>query len=114
MSGSLDWHRNLLRAGESLHAGSTNVVIQWNNAVLQAIRNVNPGPAIAARALAITHTCIYDAWTPYDANAVPTQPTGIAKRSFAVSFETSCAVSAPLPMRLYMASEYSVGEFREG
>ena len=72
---------------------STNVVIQWNNAVLQAIRNVNPGPTIAARALAITHTCIYDAWTPYDANAVPTQPTGISKRSFATSSDITNSIS---------------------
>jgi hypothetical protein len=28
----------------------------------------------------------------------------------AVNIETSCAVSAPLPMKLYMTSEYSVGE----
>lgn len=66
-------------------SSSTDVVIQWNNAVLQAIRNVNPGPTIASRALAITHTCMYDAWTAYDANAVPTQANGISKTSLATS-----------------------------
>lgn len=28
------------------------------------------GPPIVARALAVSHTCIYDAWAPYDARAV--------------------------------------------
>jgi hypothetical protein len=51
-----------------------NVVIQWNNAALQEIRYFHPGAAINARALAITHTCMYDAWSAYDAKAVPTEP----------------------------------------
>jgi hypothetical protein len=50
-----------------------NVVIQWNNAVLQGVRDSKPGPPIVARALAIVHTCIYDAWAAYDENAVGTQ-----------------------------------------
>ena len=53
-----------------------NVVLQWNNAALQAIRDVNPGPTVASRAMAIMHTCMYDAWAPYDSLAVPTRPTG--------------------------------------
>jgi hypothetical protein len=32
------------------------LIIQWNNAVLQMIRETKPGPPIAARALAIVHT----------------------------------------------------------
>lgn len=83
----------LSRISSTQASNPSNVVIQWNNAVLQAIRNVNPGPSIAARALAITHTCIYDAWTPYDANAVPTQSTGIAKRSFAASSDMTNSIS---------------------
>ena len=77
---------------------NTDVVIQWNNAALQAIRNVNPGPTIASRALAITHTCMYDAWTPYDANAVPTQPTGIPKKAWQPSL-ICLPPSAMLPTR---------------
>src|SRR5260370_24589947 len=49
-----------------------NVVIQWTNAALQAIRDVIPGPSPASRALAILYTCMYDAWTVYDTQAVPT------------------------------------------
>jgi len=50
-----------------------NVVIQWNQAVLQAIRDTKPGPPMVARALAIVHTCIYDAWAAYDQHALGTQ-----------------------------------------
>jgi hypothetical protein len=74
-------------------ASSSDVVIQWNNAALQAIRNVNPGPTIASRALAITHTCMYDAWTPYDANAVPTQSNGIPKKSLAAISDMPNSIS---------------------
>ena len=43
-----------------------NVVIYWNNAALHVIRANHPGPPQVARALAITHTCMYDAWSAYD------------------------------------------------
>ena len=38
-----------------------NVVLQWSNMCLQAIRDTRPGPPMVARAIAIVHTCIYDA-----------------------------------------------------
>src|SRR5438046_10451291 len=50
-----------------------NVVIQWNNAALQGVRDSKLGPPMVARALAIVHTCIYDAWADYDKRAVGTQ-----------------------------------------
>jgi len=52
---------------------SPNVVIQWNNAALQGVRDSKIGPPMVARALAIVHTCIYDAWSAYDHKAVGTQ-----------------------------------------
>src|SRR5581483_2614593 len=60
--------------------GTPSAVIQWNNAALQAIRDVNPGPTIASRALAIMHTCMYDAWATYDPKANPTRPNGIRRQ----------------------------------
>src|SRR6185437_6511650 len=45
--------------------GQDNVVIQWNNAAVQTIRYRRPWPTIGARALAIAHTCMYDAWAAY-------------------------------------------------
>jgi hypothetical protein len=50
-----------------------NVVIQWNEALLQAVRDSRLGPPIAARALAIVHTCMYDAWAAYDKDATGTR-----------------------------------------
>jgi uncharacterized protein DUF6851/vanadium-dependent haloperoxidase-like protein len=55
------------------------VVVIWNNAALQAIRDLRPGPPMTARALAILHTCMYDAWTVYHPVALPTHPTRIPK-----------------------------------
>jgi membrane-associated phospholipid phosphatase len=70
-----------------LHANAThafflgNAAIQWDNAVLQAIRNIGVGPTVASRAIAITHTSMYDAWATYDAVAVPTRPNGIPRQA---------------------------------
>lgn len=51
----------------------SNVVIQWNQAALQGVRDSKLGPPMVARALAIIHTCIYDAWAAYDKHALGTQ-----------------------------------------
>jgi hypothetical protein len=50
-----------------------NIIIQWDNAALQGVRDSNIGPPMVARALAIVHTCIYDAWAGYDDRARGTQ-----------------------------------------
>src|SRR5918911_627095 len=50
-----------------------NVVLQWNQAALQGVRDSKLGPPMVARALAIVHTCIYDAWAAYDEWALDTQ-----------------------------------------
>ncbi len=57
-----------------------NVVLRWNKAILQAIRDTKPGPPQTARALAIVHTCMYDAWAAYDAVAVGTRHGGTLRR----------------------------------
>ncbi|HEX6507797.1 MAG TPA: phosphoesterase [Chloroflexota bacterium] len=64
------------RAGAALAdpADNPNLVVQWNNAALQAIRDTHPGPPMTARALAVVHTCMYDAWAAYDSIAIGTQP----------------------------------------
>jgi hypothetical protein len=59
---------------------SPNVVIQWNEAALQGIRDLKPGPPMVARALAIVHTCIYDAWAGYNERALGTQFGGRLRR----------------------------------
>jgi hypothetical protein len=44
-------------------------VVGWNRVALQAIRSAQPEPPMAARSLAILHTCMYNAWAAYDDNA---------------------------------------------
>lgn len=50
-----------------------NIVVRWNEVVLSAIRHSTLGPPIVARALAVVHTCIYDAWAAYDDRASGTE-----------------------------------------
>src|SRR5882724_8005903 len=45
------------------------VVVRWNQALLQGVRDSRLGPPMVARALAIVHTCMYDAWAAYDDHA---------------------------------------------
>ena len=62
---------------EDLFAPSAgdNVVLQWNNACLQAVRDTIPGPTVVARAIAVLHASMFDAWAAYDAAAVATVPS---------------------------------------
>jgi hypothetical protein len=50
-----------------------DTAIQWNMAVVQGVRAAKVGAPMASRALAIVHTCMYDAWAAYDERAVGTQ-----------------------------------------
>jgi hypothetical protein len=73
-----------------------NVVIQWNNAALQGVRDSKLGPPMVSRALAIVHTCIYDAWAAYDERALgaesgsslrqPHSERTLANKNQAISF----------------------------
>ena len=57
----------------SAATANASVVLRWNDALLAAIPVARmPGP-VPNRALAIVHTAIYDAWTPYTERALPTQ-----------------------------------------
>jgi hypothetical protein len=62
-----------LGASQPIAPDEANSVIQWNNAALQGVRDSKLGPPMVARALAIVHTCIYDAWAAYDRKAFGTQ-----------------------------------------
>ncbi|GHO86610.1 vanadium-dependent haloperoxidase [Dictyobacter formicarum] len=74
---------NILRASMTLLKGvntlpavnsmySAQVALLWNEALLQAIRTSKPTVTIVARALAIVHTCMYDAWSAYNLQASST------------------------------------------
>jgi len=73
----------LLFSSHSTSAGSlpqSSIVIQWNNASLQGIRDAKLGAPVVARALAVVHTCMYDAWAAYDERAIGTQLAGALRR----------------------------------
>ncbi len=102
--------------------GSTvndNVVLKWNDQALAAIRTVFPAPPVSARALAVMNTSIYDAWTAYDATAVPTRRTGWTRRpteertperkSMAISYAAHRALSD-----LFPSMEPTFTAFRDG
>src|SRR5436309_8750349 len=62
-----------IQAAWSYDNVSPNLVIQWNQAALQGVRDSKLGPPMVSRALAIVHTCMYDAWAAYDEHALGTR-----------------------------------------
>jgi hypothetical protein len=90
-------------------SANDNVVLKWNDQALAAIRMVAPPPPVSARALAIMNTSMYNAWTAYDATAVPTQRSGWARRpaaehlleykSMAISYAAERALTNLFPSR---------------
>jgi hypothetical protein len=81
---------------------SDNVVVQWDQLALQAIRDTRPLPTVAARALAVLHTAVYDAWAAYDPVAVgtrlgaglrrPAAEQTLANKAKAISFAAYAAL----------------------
>ena len=57
-----------------------NVLLRWNDAFLQGVRESKLGPPMVSRALAVAHTCIFDAWAAYDRLAVGTRLGGTLRR----------------------------------
>ena len=72
-------------AGARLVAAQANVpaptaVMAWDGVVLEAIRRARLGPPMVARALAIIHTAMYDAWAAYHPVAAGTRLGGLLRR----------------------------------
>jgi hypothetical protein len=57
-----------------------NVVLQWDEELLQAVRALPPGPTVVARAISVVHTAIFDAWAAYDVRALGTRLGGTLRR----------------------------------
>jgi PAP2 superfamily len=47
-----------------------NAVLRWNALLIQAVKATNMKPPIVARAIAMVHTAMYDAWAHYDKKAM--------------------------------------------
>jgi hypothetical protein len=54
--------------------------VRWDYVTLQGVRDAKLGAPVIARALAIAHTCMYDAWAAYDEHAVGTQLSSALRR----------------------------------
>jgi membrane-associated phospholipid phosphatase len=84
-----DWARSLKVA---IPANvETDPVLHWNEVVLQAIRAEKTPPPVAARALAIVHTAIYDALNAIDGKHAPYR---LAARVPDAAPEVAAAVAA--------------------
>jgi hypothetical protein len=68
------------RAQEALERRPDDLVRRWNGAFLQAVRNVHFSPVFTARAAAVVHTSMYDAWSAYDGRAIRTRPGAPPRR----------------------------------
>jgi hypothetical protein len=60
--------------------GEVNEALRWNQTALAAVSAGTLGPPMVARALAIVHTAMFDAWAAYDDVAVGTQLGGSLRR----------------------------------
>jgi hypothetical protein len=88
-----------------------NLVLQWDEELLQAVRSQPPGPTVTARAIHVVHTAIFDAWAAYDARALGTRLRGslrqpaaertLANKNKAISFAayTTLVDLFPAPAR---------------
>jgi hypothetical protein len=100
-------------------ATGDSVVLAWNQQILDTIREGRVGPTIAARALAVVHTAIYDAWAAYDPVAVGTRLGGGLRRpateftldnkNKAISFAAYAALADLFPARRTIYAQQMTG-----
>jgi hypothetical protein len=94
---------------------SDNVVLQWDEELLQAVRALPPGPTVVARAISVVHTAIFDAWAAYDAIARgtrlgvslrrPAAERTLANKNKAISFAAYTALADLFPAREFDFAE---------
>ncbi len=87
-------------------------VVTWNRAALQEVRLARQGPPIAARALAVAHTCIYDAWAPYDARAIASVARTIPRRPAAESTDANKTKAVTFAAYRCLVNLYPAGAAR--
>jgi hypothetical protein len=90
---------------------SDNLVLQWDEELLQAVRALPPGPTVTARAISVVHTAIFDAWAAYDATARgtrlgtslrrPAAERTLENKSKAISFAAYAALVDLFPARTF-------------
>lgn len=90
----------------STASADDSVALRWNEVTLEAIRQSTLAPPAVARALAIVHTCMYDAWAAYDGVAAGVHyrakvwpAGGDAEAARAVSYAAHRALLDLFPVR---------------
>lgn len=88
-------------------AARASTVRAWNLLALRAVRNTQSSPSASVRALAILHTCMYNAWAAYDADArqtmhgravrLPRAERSAASKASAISHAAYIALCALFP-----------------
>jgi hypothetical protein len=96
-------------------SANDNVVLQWDEELLQAVRALPPGPTVVARAIAVVHTAIFDAWAAYDPKATgtrlgrtlrrPPREYTLANKNKAISFAAYTALVDLFPTRQFDFAE---------
>jgi hypothetical protein len=91
-----------------------NVVVKWDDELLQTIR-ANPGgtgPTITARAIAVLHTAIYDAWAAYDSIPDGVHYTGKATATSTLAADREKAISFAAYETLAWLFPYRAGDYK--
>ena len=92
-------------------SANDNVVLQWDEELLQAVHALPPGPTVTARAISVVHTAIFDAWAAYDAKARgtrlgtslrrPAAERTVENKNKAISFAAYAALVDLFPARRF-------------
>ncbi|MCE3605256.1 hypothetical protein LXA47_16800 [Massilia sp. P8910] len=88
-------------------SAQSGTVVAWNRVALDAVRATRMPPPMAARALAIAHSAMYEAWTAYDSVALgqhlgsqlrrPPAERTPANKALAISFAAYTALLDQFP-----------------
>jgi hypothetical protein len=94
-------------------ADAESIVVAGNQAFLQGVRDSKLGPPMVARALAIGHTCIYEAWAAYDRRAIGTLLGGTlrqspSERTLANKMQAISTAAYPAAADLFPLSRFSM------
>lgn len=92
---------------------TASIVSEWNKVALAEVRIASrAGPPIMARALAIAHTCIYNAWAAYDVRAVGTVLAGSLRRPVEERTEANKAEAVSYAAYRCLVNLFPAGEAR--
>ncbi len=87
----------------------SNLITEWNELALNAIRSIKPGPPMAARSLGVIYTAIYDAWAAYDNVAKPVHST-VPRRPVGQRTDANRRVAISMAAYRLLADQFASAE----